>query len=105
MHWHGLAVGAAAFLIIGMFHPIVIYCEYHFSQRIWPMFLLLGAVFCAASALVGHALLSAVLGILGFTFLWSILELKHQAERVRKGWFPENPKRRAASSEGGARCG
>jgi hypothetical protein len=25
--------------------------------------------------------------------LWSIKELKEQRRRVKKGWFPQNPKR------------
>jgi hypothetical protein len=32
------------------------------------------------------------LGIFGYTALWSIHELKQQTKRVRKGWFPKNPK-------------
>jgi hypothetical protein len=36
---------------------------------------------------------SAILAILGFTMLWSIGELKHQAKRMEKGWFPKNPYR------------
>ncbi|HAD56313.1 MAG TPA: DUF4491 domain-containing protein, partial [Alistipes sp.] len=26
---------------------------------------------------------------------WSILEVFQQRERVRKGWFPENPRRKS----------
>jgi len=26
--------------------------------------------------------------------LWSILELFEQEERVKKGWFPKNPKKK-----------
>ena len=31
--WHlvGLVVGLATFLIIGIFHPVVIKCEYYFA--------------------------------------------------------------------------
>ncbi len=93
MHWSGIIIGAAAFLIIGLFHPIVIKCEYYFTQRIWPVFLFGGLVFCLAAALVAQVVASAILAILGFTMLWSILELKHQAKRVEKGWFPQNPQR------------
>ena len=35
-----------------------------------------------------------MLGIAAFSSLWSILELVKQRERVKKGWFPENPKRK-----------
>ena len=31
---------------------------------------------------------------LGAGCLWSIRELKEQAKRVERGWFPKNPKRK-----------
>ncbi|MDE7418663.1 MAG: DUF4491 family protein [Muribaculaceae bacterium] len=34
-----------------------------------------------------------LLGVTAFSCFWSILEVKEQRERVRKGWFPANPKR------------
>ena len=33
MNWQGIVIGAAAFLIIGIFHPIVVKGEYYFSKR------------------------------------------------------------------------
>ena len=93
MVWTGLVIGAVSFLIIGIFHPIVIKCEYYFSARVWPVFLIGGLMACLLSMFARQTVLSAILGVLGFTMLWSIGELKHQEERVRKGWFPVNPKR------------
>lgn len=90
----GLIIGIISFLIIGVFHPIVIYGEYYFTERIWPVFLVGGIAFCIGSLLVQTVILSATLAVIGFTMLWSIKELKEQTDRVRKGWFPENPKRR-----------
>lgn len=92
--WSGVIIGAISFLIIGIFHPIVIKCEYYFSEKIWPVFLLAGIFFCILSLLVRQIILSAALAILGFSLLWSIKELKEQTRRVEKGWFPENPKHR-----------
>ena len=94
MSFNGVALGLIAFAIIGVFHPIVIKCEYYFSDRIWPVFLALGLLSIGGSFFVSNTLASAALGVLGFTFLWSIRELKEQKERVEKGWFPENPKRK-----------
>lgn len=94
MVWSGMLIGAISFLIIGVFHPIVIYSEYYFTERIWPVFLVGGVLFCAASLFVSHIVLSASLAMLGFTMLWSIKELKEQTERVKKGWFPQNPNRK-----------
>lgn len=95
MSWHGILIGAIAFLMIGLFHPIVIKCEYYFSAKIWPVFLVVGLVLCALSVVIQHIIPSAALAVTGFSALWSIGELKEQEERVRKGWFPANPKRMA----------
>ena len=89
----GILIGLASFLLIGLFHPIVIKCEYYFSDRVWPVFLAGGVVFCTASLFAETPTLSAILGVAGFTSLWSIHELKQQTKRVEKGWFPRNPKR------------
>ncbi|HMM06191.1 MAG TPA: DUF4491 family protein [Clostridiales bacterium] len=94
MYWTGIIIGAIAFLLIGLFHPVVIKCEYYCGSGIWPVFLIAGLICCAASLFVANILFGATLAILGFTLLWSVLELKHQAERVKKGWFPANPKRK-----------
>lgn len=94
MMWTGILIGVISFLIIGGFHPIVIQCEYYFSAKIWPVFLLGGAALCAASLFLPHPILSAAAGVAGFAMLWSIKELKEQEKRVEKGWFPANPKRR-----------
>lgn len=93
MYWYGIVIGAASFILIGVFHPIVIKCEYHFSAKIWPVFLIIGLGLCVGSLFVKSAIISAVLAVAGFSSLWSIGELKHQEKRVDKGWFPKNPKR------------
>lgn len=93
MYFHGLLLGALSFLVIGIFHPIVIKAEYYFSQQIWPLFLIAGLALITSSLFVANIYLSVVLGLLGFSSLWSIGELREQAERVRKGWFPQNPHR------------
>lgn len=94
MNFTGIAVGVTTFLIIGAFHPIVIKCEYYFTKKIWPVFFILGILSIIGSLNVEHSFFSTVLGTLGCVFLWSILELKEQAERVEKGWFPQNPNRK-----------
>ncbi len=94
MHLSGLGIGLIAFVVIGLFHPLVIQCEYHFSSRIWPLFLVAGLLFLALSLWPENVIWSSLWGVLGFTCLWSIGELRQQAERVRKGWFPANPRRK-----------
>ena len=94
MYYEGLLIGIAAFLCIGLFHPIVIKTEYYFGTRPWWIFLLVG-IGCAVGALfIENTLISSIVGVFGFSALWSIKELFEQEERVRKGWFPKNPKKK-----------
>ncbi len=93
-HLTGLAIGLATFLIIGMFHPLVIKAEYHLGTRCWWAFLLAGVLLIVASMLVDGIALQAVLGVTAFSCFWSILEVFQQQDRVHKGWFPRNPRRR-----------
>ena len=94
MNFEGPLIGLATFLIIGVFHPIVIKTEYYFGTRPWWIFLLLGLGCIAGALFVESTLASALLGVTGFSSLWTILELFEQKERVKKGWFPMNPKRK-----------
>ena len=51
-NWAGLAVGISTFLIIGLFHPLVIKGEYYFGRKVnWAFAILgvctaIGALFC-----------------------------------------------------------
>lgn len=90
----GLFIGICTFLIIGFFHPVVVQAEYHWGTRCWWVFLLLGAVGTATSVCVDNILLSSLLGVFAFSSFWSIKEVFEQEERVKKGWFPKNPKRK-----------
>lgn len=94
MNFEGLIIGIAAFVIIGVFHPIVIKAEYYIGKKIWPAFLLAGLLLIALSLYIDHITVSAIIGITGFASLWSIHELFEQEERAKKGWFPQNPNKR-----------
>ena len=89
-----LIIGLCTFFIIGVFHPIVIKCEYYFGTRCWWWFLVLGLVCMALSVFVGNLFASALLGVTAFSAFWSILEIFEQQKRVQKGWFPRNPRRK-----------
>ena len=95
MHYNlaGLVIGAATFLIIGIFHPMVIRGEYHFGVKCWWVFLLMGIGAVAASVAVRHILWSTLLAVWGASSFWSIGELFEQRKRVAKGWFPKKEKR------------
>lgn len=92
-HLLGLLLGLCTFLVIGIFHPLVIKAEYYFGVKCWWWFLLGGLLLCACAYLIDDIFLSVLSGVAGFSSFWSILEVYQQRERVRKGWFPDNPKR------------
>ena len=94
MNYIGLLIAIATFLIIGIFHPIVIKSEYHFGVKCWWVFLIAGLCFIGASLFVEGHIASPLLGVIGCSCLWSILEIFEQRQRVKKGWFPMNPKRK-----------
>ncbi|MCQ2244591.1 MAG: DUF4491 family protein [Bacteroidaceae bacterium] len=93
MNYLGIIIAVVTFLVIGLFHPIVIKAEYYFGVKCWWAFALAGVVFLALSLFVENIIASSVLGVIGCSSFWSILEIFEQRERVRKGWFPKNPKR------------
>lgn len=94
LYWEGLLIGISTFLIIGLFHPVVIKCEYHWGTRCWWIFLVLGIAGIIASLLTAQTFWAALLGVFSFSSFWTIKELFDQEERVKKGWFPRNPKRK-----------
>lgn len=93
MNFFGILIGLVAFLIIGVFHPIVIKTEYYFGKKVWPVFLIVGIICLFISIFINDKSISAFIGVLGFSSLWSIHELIEQEERVKKGWFPKNPRK------------
>ena len=101
MNYTGIIIGlgtfliiGGTFLIIGIFHPIVIKAEYYFGKRCWWAFLLVGAAAAAGSLFISNIIVSTLVGVAAFSCFWSILELYEQEKRVARGWFPRNPKRK-----------
>ena len=93
-HLLGLIIGLGTFLVIGIFHPIVIKAEYYFGRKSAWAFLINGLLFILLSLITNNANLSILFGVIAFSSLWGIHEVHQQHERVRKGWFPMNPKRK-----------
>lgn len=94
MNFEGIIVGLATFLIIGIFHPIVIKSEYHFGKKCWWVFALAGVVLMALSLFIDSIMWSTITGVTAFSNFWSIHELIEQEKRVKKGWFPANPNKK-----------
>jgi hypothetical protein len=93
-HLGGLVIGISTFLIIGLFHPVVIKAEYYWGTRCWWIFLIAGIMGIAGSLLINDLLVSSLLGVFSFSSFWTIKEVFDQRKRVQKGWFPMNPKRK-----------
>lgn len=94
LNFHGILIGVATFLIIGLFHPLVIKSEYYIGAKSWWLFLVLGIITLAVSLVVENNDLSILFGVVAFSSFWSIGEVFEQKKRVEKGWFPANPKRK-----------
>ena len=94
MYFTGIIIAISTFLVIGIFHPIVIKVEYHTGTRYWWLFLLLGIACIVAALFTSNEVVSAVIGVVGASALWTIGELFEQRKRVKRGWFPRNPKRK-----------
>jgi len=95
LNFEGILLAVCTFLIIGLCHPLVIKTEYYFGTKPWWIWLITGISCCVAALFVQTIFWSALLGVLGASFLWGIGELLAQEKRVLKGWFPMNPKRKA----------
>ena len=93
MYFTGIIIGVATFLIIGLFHPLVIKGEYYFGTRCWWVFALMGTLSVAAALFVENVLVSTLLAVWGASSFWSIGELFEQRKRVEKGWFPKREKK------------
>lgn len=93
MNYDGLLVGGVAFLLIGLFHPLVVKGEYYFGRKICWVFGTMGILSLVFSVFLTSTAHSSIAAVLGFTCLWSIKEVFEQEKRVERGWYPENPKR------------
>ncbi len=99
-HFTGIIIAVSTFLIIGLFHPLVIKMEYHTGTRHWWVLLLLGIATIMTALVIENVMASSILGVIGASLLWSIGELFAQKKRVEKGWFPMNPKRKDEYQKG-----
>lgn len=90
----GLSIGLCTFLIIGLFHPLVIKAHYYYGTGCWWWFLIGGIVTIIASLCIEDVFWSTILGVTGFSSFWTVKEVFDQEKRVAKGWFPDNPNRK-----------
>ena len=83
MNIEGIIVGLATFLIIGIFHPIVIKAEYHFGKQCWWAFALTGIGFSVLSLFLSNLVWSMIAGVTAFSCFWSIHD-RADAEKTKQ---------------------
>ncbi|KAA6300936.1 MAG: hypothetical protein EZS26_002923 [Candidatus Ordinivivax streblomastigis] len=85
----GVIIGLSTFLIIGLFHPLVIKSEYYFGVKVWWWFLFFGIICLVGALWIHNTILSTLCGVAAFSSFWGIGELFEQKRRVERGWFPK----------------
>ena len=89
----GLIIGMSTFLIIGLFHPLVIKGEYYFGLKIRWAFAVAGVLTLGVTFLCQSIFWAGISAVVAFSCFWSIKEVNDQKKRVERGWFPKNPRR------------
>ncbi len=95
MNFTGLILGVAMLAAIGFGFLWVVKLEYHIGAQVWPVVLAFGLALALATLWIKPFWASALVGILAGSIVWGATELPPQEERVRRGLFPANPKRRS----------
>ena len=90
MNYFGLLIGIATLFIIGLGFPLVIHGERIFGFLWWPYMMGTGVLLILVSLSIHLDWISALVGVLGATFLWGSTEWKEQAVRAELGWYPFN---------------
>ncbi len=95
MNFTGIFLALSTLVIIRIGFFWVIKLEYHLGARSAPYVMATGILIVLISLFVPDLLVSALLGIFGGSVIWGATELPDQEERVSKGHFPANPRRKA----------
>ena len=83
-HLAGLFIGICTFLIIGLFHPVVVKAEYYWGTKCWWIFLILGIAGVVASLSIENVIIASLLGVFAFSSFWTIKEVFEQEESVQR---------------------
>ena len=59
IYFTGIIIAISTFLIIGLFHPLVIKVEYHTGTRYWWVFLVIGILSVGVALFIENALIPA----------------------------------------------
>ncbi len=93
MNLFGLILGILTLLIIGLGFIWVIRGERYLGYLWWPYILGLGLLLIFGSLFISSNWGSALVGVFGASLVWGSTELKDQAIRAERGWYPLNHKK------------
>ena len=89
INFDGLLIGIVTFLIIGLFHPVVVKAEYYWGTKCWWIFLVLGILGVIASLFIDSEF------CVRYLTAYSPSHRSGRSRRFssrrsvcRKGWFP-----------------
>ena len=94
----GLYLCLYMLFVIAIGFAWVIKLEYYLGARVWKIVLVLGVLICILSVFMPEFTTSGLVGIFGGSVVWGATELPGQEERVQRGLFPANPKRKGHDS-------
>ncbi len=87
-HLAGLFIGICTFLIIGLFHPVVVKAEYYWGTKCWWIFLILGIGGVITSLSIDNVILSSLLGVFAFSSFWPLKRSLNRKNGYGKAGFP-----------------
>lgn len=90
----GLYLGLYMLFVIAIGFVWVIKLEYYLGAKVWKTVFVLGVMICILALFMPNFTASALVGIFGGSVVWGATELPGQEERVQRGLFPANPKRK-----------
>lgn len=91
MNYFGIFAGVTTLMVIGLGFPLVIFGERFLGVLWWPYMMATGVALVTVSAFIANAWGSVAAAVLGATLMWGSTELKEQAARVQRGWYPDHP--------------
>jgi hypothetical protein len=93
MNFFGFFIGLITLVVIGMGFIWVIRGERYLGHLWWPYFMGAGILMIVISLFISNPWGSAILGVIGGSFIWGSTEFKEQAVRAEFGWYPFNAKK------------
>ncbi len=93
MNFFGFFIGLITLVVIGMGFVWVIRGERYLGHLWWPYFMGAGILLIIISLFLSNPWSSAILGVIGGSFIWGSTEFKEQAIRAELGWYPFGAKK------------